>query len=925
MYLNLRPILFSIIIALYPASGFCQCSTSDIGGVVYRDYDADGSRDSNELGEAGISITLLSNDGSTSSTVSGSDGSYYFSEVVGAGTYRIELSRSSLPGYLRLGTASSTSNSSVYFSDGSNNCDVNFGLSYPLDYCNAQPDILIPCYVKGDPLASGTNNVASLDALVTIPYTVSGRPGDSGYSSPTHIATAGELGAAWGVAYQRSTKTAFVGAFLKRFSGFGSGGTGGIYAVNLNASPATISLFLDLQSTDYGFDSGTNPHSDLTGDSNGTYVDGGVNGGNLGSVSLGDIEMSEDDQSLFVMNLKNQTVYQFPVGIPASAPPLSAVVEFPVSNPGCSGTGIFRTFALAVHAGSLYVGGLCDGSISKDRADLIAYIMKQDLNEAPGNFSSVISFGLDYTRGFTINPGFNTSFPSFAAGSSTWNPWYSDFSQVMNSSAVLTDYVASKTSLAYSVPIFSDIVFDEYDNIIVGLMDRTGQESGNLVPMPFPYYDGTTFGAGAITYGGNGIQGGDVLLICSDGAGGYLTESNGSCGSRTSASGVGNSQGIGGGEFFADDAIDTPGYPGANAHQNLYYGALAYAPAIGELVATLMDPVEGTLNSGGVSWNDLEDGSRDRSYEVYQGFMAGNPLFAKAVGLGDIELLCDAAPIQIGNVIWFDLDKDGVYDPDEKPIAGVSVNLYNASNTLVSSTKTDTSGQYLFSNLSPLTNYVIKLDTTSDFQSGGALYGTTLTAADQGSSDTIDSDGELSSNTPSISITTGAPGENDHTYDFGFVESVTPVIDQRANLLGLDGNAAAFVSISEGAAKAALAASKIDPVLCKDNSTKKKAAILEDVSSAYLEIWSLVWGSLPALDYTGSEINSALCNNIDISATNTKILSLARTAREKVRRLLKLKGCLTSKKSRYLARAKRTYRTLKKGINQMGNNILYCG
>ena len=42
--------------------------------------------------------------------------------------------------------------------------------------------------------------------------------------------------------------------------------------------------------------------------------------------------------------------------------------------------------------------------------------------------------------------------------------------------------------------------------------------------------------------------------------------------------------------------------------------------------------------------------------------------FMEANGLGDLELLCDQAPIEIGNRVWLDLNGNGVQDPDEPPI-----------------------------------------------------------------------------------------------------------------------------------------------------------------------------------------------------------------------------------------------------------------
>ena len=47
----------------------------------------------------------------------------------------------------------------------------------------------------------------------------------------------------------------------------------------------------------------------------------------------------------------------------------------------------------------------------------------------------------------------------------------------------------------------------------------------------------------------------------------------------------------------------------------------------------------------------------------------------KAGGLGDVAAMLVEAPLQIGNVVWFDADQDGVQDPDEPAVPGVTVAL----------------------------------------------------------------------------------------------------------------------------------------------------------------------------------------------------------------------------------------------------------
>jgi hypothetical protein len=61
---------------------------------------------------------------------------------------------------------------------------------------------------------------------------------------------------------------------------------------------------------------------------------------------------------------------------------------------------------------------------------------------------------------------------------------------------------------------------------------------------------------------------------------------------------------------------------------------------------------------------------------------------------------------QVGNQLFFDNNNNGIFDAGDTPITNVVVGLYNASGTLIAQTTTNSSGQYLFSNL-PLGCYKV--------------------------------------------------------------------------------------------------------------------------------------------------------------------------------------------------------------------------
>ena len=155
-------------------------------------------------------------------------------------------------------------------------------------------------------------------------------------------------------------------------------------------------------------------------------------------------------------------------------------------------------------------------------------------------------------------------------------------------------------------------------------------------------------------------------------------------------------------------------------------------------------------------------------------------LFGKSNGIGDIEALCDKAPIEVGNRVFVDRDRDGVQDPSDPPLAGVQVKLFapGADPTAASplaTTTTSATGQYLFSSLTTAaltprtTGFQIVVDTA---QSPIATPGYELTSADNDGStggDLRDSDATLTGALATITFDTDGPGVNWHGYDFGFV------------------------------------------------------------------------------------------------------------------------------------------------------------
>ncbi len=114
---------------------------------------------------------------------------------------------------------------------------------------------------------------------------------------------------------------------------------------------------------------------------------------------------------------------------------------------------------------------------------------------------------------------------------------------------------------------------------------------------------------------------------------------------------------------------------------------------------------------------------------------------------------------KLGNFVWDDLDADGLQDPGEPGVGGVSVHLYRCDNTSVASMTTAPDGSYLFSGLAAGC-YVV------EFLAPG---GRVLTVADAGSDDGVDSDANRTTGrTANITLPAAT---TDLTWDAGLVDA----------------------------------------------------------------------------------------------------------------------------------------------------------
>jgi len=262
------------------------------------------------------------------------------------------------------------------------------------------------------------------------------------------------------------------------------------------------------------------------------------------------------------------------------------------------------------------------------------------------------------------------------------------------------------------------------------------------------------------------------------------------------------SEATNGTEFFGSDSF-------GSLHEETSMGGLAVHHGANLIINTVMDPVNNL--SGGFDWTRSSDGGLDRSYEIDRRSSGGSltaHMVAKANALGEIELLSDAAPVEIGNRIWNDADLNGMQGAGETGLSNITVELYADFNNdgtpdgpVLASIITNASGEWYFNNSNIIDGdpikagnqpglkfgaaYIVRIG-AADWDGTGGIgtgdlnrYLLTLTdATGPGMSDASDNDATLTSGgskMPQIRFTAGLAGQNNHNLDFGFIYNPLPL------------------------------------------------------------------------------------------------------------------------------------------------------
>ncbi len=739
-----------------------QAAAGIITGVVFQDYNSDGTRDtvktinnsaSGNIGVAvdrgigGVVVTAYNSTGGVAGSATTDAQGNYTVNASGDAPYRIEFT--GIPAGFKPGPFGIDSRTTVQFISSNSASNISLGLIIPSEYCQDNPLMVTGCYVGG-----AQDNDSPV--LISFPYAAGSSRETGGapftdFDQPAHgnEALARQIGTTWGLAYAASSRQLYAAAFMKKHTGFGPAGTGAIY--KLDRTNNSISVFADLNAIFGAGTAGVDTHDQTNFD-----TDNGNTAWNaVGKNSLGGMAISGDEKKLYVMNLADRQLYELPL----DATPNSSNIRrspVPLNPPGCSNSQDVRPFAVAVSGGQIFVGMVCsaESTITQaapdgDVATMQAYVYT--VNPATLNFTSspVFQTALNYPRRCADSAQLGAS----NCFSAAWRVWTPTYRNIGNASDIGLPNLARGI---YPQPMLTDLAF-ENGNLILGLRDRAGDQFGNAT------LDNPT--ESVLRY--YGVSAGDTLRACGNPASGWTLESNGRCGGVGSAP-QNTGEGPGGGEFyFRDESVPYT--------DEVFLGGMVQLPGFPDVVINSFDPIPifdlDNLFDGGPRWHANNSGVLKKTYRVYNGDIGLIGPFGKANGLSDLVPLCDPAPIEIGNRVWQDTNGNGVQDSGEIGIGNLIVRLFKNGQQVGQAT-TNGRGEFYFngSNVNggvlPNMDYEIRVDKSQSPLSNFAL--TTTNNDSSANGDSRDSDAAMVGNNAVITLTTGATGESDHTFDIGF-------------------------------------------------------------------------------------------------------------------------------------------------------------
>ena len=812
-------LLLRVLLLLFTATTH-QTLQAQVSGVVFIDNNGNGTRENNstyrEKGLGGVTIKAYRNDGSLAATAI-SDAASCGVE----GTYSLALGGSDYPVRVEFAVPipyfeTFSQNTSVQFLT-TPNSNVNYGVSEPTAYTDVTKgfNVISSVAVRSD--YSG----APLSTVKSFGYQ-QGSNGGTPATTTNHVEDT--YGYLRGIGSDKLRKKVYYSQGNKNYMKNGNAPnnpSGKIFQSDFNTPTlSTLTQYLDLKAVGIPIDAFANENKnyivpDVVNDYNNNISFAWE--ANYGRVGIGDLDIDAKNEKGYVICMSTQQLISFPLnraGIDYSRfssadllaantlPNANQIARFDIPYPGDGVNGgavpanNFSTSYIPNNKDDWFVDGL---GIYKGK--IYIGVTNPRYYARTGQYSGgnyITYSGADYTIYYTFDPN-----------NGTWTRIMDAYMGDQMPGCPLSG-CCRNTAFPF---VASDIDFDTYnDELILSFKNLRGDFEVNpnpLVanPQTNAEYGGNNFFIPQMAYRAFPVSNGSTnyRLEYSTGANPGTVDR---CGSTYAppTDPIATNWGNGSNywktfaqQYFPNQFINHEtyydAYEGADGHG--FIGAAASFPGGNETIFYYADPQNS--QSGGINWIANDANALNFRQEMW----SGNPsagYYGKGQGVGDVELIYDVAPIQIGNRVWLDADADGTQDAAETAIANVSIELVNANGTVVGTTTSAANGTYYFnaSNVidtagnaklnilgpQPNANYIIRIANTNFTASKGVagsplanLFLTVKDAVSTGLSDFSDSDASLNSGIAEISYTTGNYGENSHNTDFGFKAFSCPTID----------------------------------------------------------------------------------------------------------------------------------------------------
>jgi hypothetical protein len=359
----------------------------------------------------------------------------------------------------------------------------------------------------------------------------------------------------------------------------------------------------------------------------------------VGREGLGDLDINEDETKLYTINMYKKEL----VVIDAKSGDILENILIPNPYGSECQTEDVRPWAIKARGDDVFIGSVCDTGIESG----IGAVVQKYSN---GNMTTIAKTNsLQYMKPRGYSPKDNPV--GDANMYLNWGYWQNS-------------------------PMLTDIEFTNNGDLVLGYVNRS---SYNRV---------------------NGLNG-DIRKMCLNSDGTYTDESTALAPTSCSSHEViyeGNYEKYY--EFYVGDHFGSN--LGETGHPETASGSLAMAPGAPNIIVGMIDGTD-WWQPGAIGLYSNTTGDKIaaqaviNNYEVLDGGEREVYGF-KSGGMGDVELLCDPAPIEIGNYVWMDINLDGIQDPTEPALSNVPVSL-TCSGEVIGETKTDDQGHYYFGGL----------------------------------------------------------------------------------------------------------------------------------------------------------------------------------------------------------------------------------